>query len=480
MKEKSIVKNSIYNIIYKVLNVLFPLISTVIISRTLSPSGVGKVSTAQNFVTYFTFLACLGLPNYGTREIAKNEENLSKTFCELFILNFISTMFCIACYYIMISSFPFFGSEKKLYIISGIAIILNIFNVDWFYQGKEEFKYIAIRSTIVKILMLLAVVFFIREKSDYMKYAFIYCLAIAGNYILNVINLNKYNIKLESKNLNLCRHLKPVFVLFASSIAVELYSLLDVTMLSVQCDENIVGYYSNSMKLVKVAISVITAIGGVLLPRLSCYLKNNEKNKLSSLVNSVFWIMLFFAVPSAIGMSVLADDIVFVLFGHEFMGAVMTVEILSALFLVVSFSNLFGIQILIAANEEKNVLICTILGALSNIILNIVLIPIWKQNGAAIASVISETIVTATMFICAKKYFDLKINKIYISAIGIGVIIMGALLFVVKSIIHNPFISLIMSVALGMIVYVGINYILKNPIFAMLKINMKKYNGGAL
>ena len=98
MEKKSLINNAIFNMIYKLLNVLFPLISSAYISRIILADGIGKVSYAQNIVSYFTMVAALGIPSYGIREIAKSRNNhneLNKTFTELFCINFISTFLCV-------------------------------------------------------------------------------------------------------------------------------------------------------------------------------------------------------------------------------------------------------------------------------------------------------------------------------------------------------------------------------------------------
>ena len=197
MKKSSFSSNAIYNVLYKLLNVLFPLVSIAIISRVLQPTGVGKVSSAQNIVTYFSFIAPLGLAFYGTREVAKhNGTKLNVLFSELILINGISTSICTIAYYVMIFTLPYFAGERILYSVTGLAIVLNYINVDWFYQGKEEYKYIALRSSIVKLVMLLCIIIFIHKGEDYIKYAFITCLATAGNYFFNIIQLKKYNIKI--------------------------------------------------------------------------------------------------------------------------------------------------------------------------------------------------------------------------------------------------------------------------------------------
>lgn len=194
-EKKSLVKNSIFNMIYKGFTALFPLITTSYISRVLLPAGVGRVGYANTIVAYFVLIASLGIPTYGVKAIAQSgetKEGRSRTFWELFFINLAATLMCIVAYYVFVDNFPHFADRKLLFQIMGLMLVLNIFNIDWFYQGMEEYSYIATRSIIVKILSFVAMLLFVKKAEDYVIYAFILCVATAGNNLLNAWNLRKY------------------------------------------------------------------------------------------------------------------------------------------------------------------------------------------------------------------------------------------------------------------------------------------------
>lgn len=470
MRGRSIIKNSIYNVIYKVINVFFSLAASIVIARILLPSGVGKISSAQNIVTYFTFAASLGLPNYGTREIAKqNKTSGNVLFTELFIMNSISTILCIFIYYTMIYNINFFSGEQRLHAVAGIAIVLNLFNVDWYYQGREEFKYIAIRNCIVKIIMFATIVICVRKSSDYLKYVLIYCMGIAGNNILNVAHLKKYGVRFSFQNINLAKHLQPILILFASNIAVELFSLLDTTMLTLMCSDEVVGYYSNAMKIMRVSVPLITAVGGVLLPRISYYLNLKKEKEASQLIYAVFKAIFFLAIPCMLGMYSVADLLVIALFGQAFSPAIVTVKILAVLLLVVTYSNSIGIQVLIAMGEERKVLLSTSLGAIANIILNSILIKLYAQNGAAIASVISETTVTLTMLFFERKFFIGKIKWRFWLSVAMASVSMLFMLHLVRYLQIGDFALLIISIFIAVVTYITVGFYAVKDIYNSLR-----------
>ncbi len=466
-KEKSIAKNVVFNIAYRIMNMIFPFITSIYISHILMAEGVGKVSTAQNIVQYFVLLAPLGLLNYGTREIAKikkSKKDTDKLFTELFTINFCSTLCCTLAYYIMIFNINSFQGEKALYIVAGLPIIFNFINIEWYYQGNEDYVYITVRSLIVKILSLIAIFIFVKDANDYVYYALIYSLGIAGNYIFNISSVAKRGIRLNFSNIEFYKHFKPIAILLCSTIAIELYTLLDTTMLGILCTDEIVGYYTNSIRLVKIVVSLIAAIGGVLLPRLTYYKENNMINECNQLISKITQIMIFFAIPCGLGISVLSEQIVLIMFGESFVPSILTVRIATGLIYVLAFSNLFGTQVLLTFGQEKKLLICTCTGAISNIIMNSILIPLFQHNGATIASVISETIVT-----CMTVYFALKYVKVSISfsflvktiVAGIG---MSLIIYKIGNYINNDLSCILVSIVVGVMTYILLGLILKNPL----------------
>ena len=350
MQKKSLVKNSIYNVVYRLLNMLFPLATSVYVSHILMASGIGKVSYAQNIVQYFVILAPLGITNYGTREIAKNRLNHELTnhiFSELFLINICSTAICSIIYYSAVTYMDMFADERLLFYVAGLPIIFNAINIEWYYYGNEEYGYIALRSFIVKLISLILLFVFVKTADDYIIYALIYTLGIAGNYIFNITNLHRKNVKIVFKNLSLSRHFKPTFIFLCTTISIELYTLLDTTMLGFLCTDEVVGYYTNSIKLVKILVALITSVGSVLLPRLSFYKNQGKLDECCNIVNKVVAVMLFLSIPCGIGTFILSDKLILVLFGNTFLPANTTVKIATGLIYVLGFSNLFGTQILL-------------------------------------------------------------------------------------------------------------------------------------
>lgn len=233
-------------------------------------------------------------------------------------------------------------------------------------------------------------------------------------------------------------------------------------MIGIFCDSSSVAYYTNSMKLVKILITVVTAIGGVLLPRLSLYYSKGDIEKCEQVVNKVFRIMLLLFVPCEIGLILTANIVMPFLFGESFLPAVLTLRISALLICTLGFSNLFGIQLLMTFGAERKLLICTVMGAVSNVIVNLILIPIFQQNGAAVASVISETIVTLMTVIYSGKYIKIRLSKHYIWTLFLSSTAMIIIVLYIMSMHMNNLLQLGCSILFGAVSYFGVNSIMKS------------------
>lgn len=474
---KSLAKNSIYNILYKCSNFIFPLIVSAYVSRILLAEGVGKVSSAQNIVTYFTILAALGLPTYGTKVIAscgKNMDKRNKAFSELFMVNAASTMICSIAYYLMVVQIPYFQHRQALSMVCGLAIIFNIINVDWFYQGCEEYGYIMVRNLLIKIISLVAIFVFVKTVDDYIKYAAILTLSKVANNIFNIIHMKEY-VRITFVNLNISQHIKPVFVFLAASIAIEIYTLADTTMLTFIHGDTIVGYYTTARKGIDVIRTMIIAVCAVFLPRLSYYYSNKEFSSFKNLIDKGLKILTYITIPAAVGVILTAKYFIPILFGEDFSNSIVTTQILSVSIITVAFSNFLGYQVLVTIGKEKEMLISTIIGAIVNIVLNFVLVVVFKHNGVAIASAVTELCVALYQIKAVNKVICIKIEKRFILSGLIGTIFLILSVIVCQKLFDRYIVCLLLSVVVGVLIYGIVTLGLKNEISIWILEKIKKF-----
>lgn len=437
IKEKSIAKNSIYYSIYNVLNVIFPFLTGMYVARILLPDAVGTVAYAQNIAQYFVILAFLGIPTYGEREIAKvryDNNERSKVYSELLVINFISTCIFSLIYLILIFTVSSFRSNLPLYLVTGGSIILNALNNEWLYDGLEEFKFISIRNIIFKAICFILLILLVREPNDYIRYAMITVFGTAGNYVLNVAYAPRF-VKFTTHNLNLKRHMKSILLLVVVNLAIELYSLVDVTMLGAMTSSKHVAYYSYASKINKIFIQVVNSFTVVIVPRLAYYYKEGNNVDFNRILSKTLETILIIAIPLIAGIQICATDAIRLLYSDAFLPSANVLRILSLVLIISPVGYLLGSRVLLVTDHEKTMVLCVGIGAIVNIIGNSLLIPRYVEYGAAIASVFSEIIVMAVYVHFGKKYFHISNEVKNIIKIIIATLLMTVYLLLIDKLI---------------------------------------------
>lgn len=466
-KSQSLKTNSLFYLIYNVLNVIFPFITGIYVARVLLPDGIGQVETARNLVSYFSILAFIGIPTYGLREIAKarNDQNkLNKLFSELFIINSISTTIFGALYLALIFAVPNYRENWPLYLITGITVFINFFNVSWLYEGLEEFKFISIRNIIFKILTFCLLIALVRKQDDYLMYAIIAVVGTTGNYILDLV-LSPRKVKFTTKGLNLRQHVKSLLYLATVNLAIELYMLVDVTMLGWMTDNETVAFYSYGIKIHRILLSIVNTFTIVLVPRISLYYKAGNIEDYNRLITKTLRIICLIAIPAIIGIWFVADILLVLIYGDAYIQSAYILKILSFNLLISPIGYLLGSRVMLVTGGEKLMIIPVTAGALVNIILNIILIHFYSHIGAAIASVVSEIVVLVVYLIISHKKFKLtntfkpSIIKTLISAAVMTGILVGTLFIPVST-----WIKTIIQIVLGILSYGLMLIILKEDI----------------
>lgn len=465
-ENKSITTNSIFYVIYNLLNVIFPLLTGIYVARILLPENIGQVEIARNYAQYFLILSFLGIPTYGIREVSKrrnNREELSKLYSELMVFNSISTLLCSIVFYFSVLVIPHYSEIKILCFIAGLSIILNLFNHEWLFSGLEEFKFISLRNIAFKVLCFIALVLFVRDTDDLIAYAFISIFGTAGNYLLNIIKARKI-VDFSFKNISLKEHLKPVFMLLAVNVAIEIYSLVDITMLGFLCDEQTVTFYSYGMRIFRIFLSIVNSFTMVLVPRLALYYKENKQEEFNSILSKTFRVILLISIPMVIGIFFVSTFVITFLYGDTYSLSASVLKILSMILVISPIGYLLGSRILLVTGNENKMIIPVACGAVTNVIINYLLIPIYGAIGAAIASVIGE-IVVMTVFILfgCSKYKLINIRRNLMKQF-VAIIFMSALLVGMSLLPISAALITILQIVLGVISYFGILLLLREDI----------------
>ncbi len=436
----SIKRNFAYNALLNVSRVIFPLITAPYISRVLEPDGIGLFNFANTYAGYFALFAVLGIPTYGIREVAKrhdDKEGLSKLVSELISISFIATFIVTLIYVASIFLVGQLDENRVLFLVAGFVLYFAPFRIDWFYSGLEQFKYITLRTVVIRTVSIICMFVFVRTKSDLLVYMILnVCGTICGD-VWNYVKLLRSGIRPRLIFVGLKKHLSPLFILFASTIAISIYTVLDTLMLGFMTDYQQVGYYNNAMHLSKAVLTIVTSLSAVAIPQMSQYYKAKEFDKINDLANKSFLIISFIAFPAAVGIACLAPTFVPLFFGAEFSGSVVPLMILSLLIVAIGLNNLSGVQILIGIGYDKLFLYSVLCGTVSNFLLNLFLIPVWGANGASIASVFAESLILGVTigFVYRKTSVRITQYKEIFKSLG------GSILFIPAIIILNQYLN---------------------------------------
>lgn len=404
--------NYLFNLLLTLVSLIFPILSFPYAAKILGPIGIGKIQFIISFAQYFALFAALGIPIYGIREIAKihhDKEMLNKTFSELFVIYFLTSIFIGFLYFILIITVPKFCLDFRFYLYALSIILLGFSSFDWFYSGLEEFKIIALRSVVIKLLSLFFLFFFVKSPNDLFAYFLVSIFSIIGNNLISGLLIwNK--VELSFSNLNFRRHINPLFYIFGATLASSIYTLLDVILLGFLADEKAVGYYTAGIKLSKFSIPFVTSLGTILIPQISQSLKIKDLERFYSLLDRSFNFIVLLGVPISFGLFLLSKESLQIFSGEKFLPGVMVMQILSFLPFVIGLGYFFGVQILIPAGLEKELLISVSIGMVLSVCLNFLLIPFLREKGAAWANLISEIAVTTSYIFFVKKSFIFNIK----------------------------------------------------------------------
>lgn len=445
MRKIKTAKNYAYQLLFQIVGMVLPFVTVPYTTKILGASNLGVYSYTAAIINYFCMAADLGVNLYGIRTIAysrDNKEKLSKVFMEIFLIRVILNMVgaIIAGGYVFIWG----GEYKIVFLIQMIAFLAQMFDLAWFYQGIEEFKNIAIRNIVLKIIYVVCIFMFIKGDKYVAKYTFIITFLMFVSSIVYWIGIKKYiKINFNIRKLQIINHVKHSIYLFIPQIAIILYTSLDKVMLGSMLDKKYVSFYEMSLKFTMIGMIFITTFGTVMMPKISNMAANNNEDAIKEKTKESLEMLTGIAIPMIFGLIAVSNGIVKLMLTEEFNPVGTLIKILSITIIFWTWNNVTGSQLLIPMKKERMITVSVIIGAVINIILNFMLIPKIQAAGCVIATLITEFIVTGIQIYFCRKYFKIGIDSIWKTTVASIVMFLGIIY------INNIFIQLIG----GMVIY---------------------------
>lgn len=464
-----LVKNYIYNVLYQIFLIVVPLITAPYLTRTLSSSALGVYDYINSVISIITTFGLIGLQSYGYRQIAYFRDNkvaVDKEFSSIYFLRIIIFVI-ISCIYLPLSSR---SPYSRFYFIQYALIAAQFLDISWVFIGFEDLKIVSLRNFWAKCLTVVRIFLFVKSDDELWVYfalfAFITLITALSVYPVMAKYVSFSKVKIEE----IVSHIGGSIKLFIPQVATILYMQFDKIMLKgITGSTEQVAYYSYAEKIINIPLAVITALGTVMMPRLANLYSNNEKKAIENYLIKTIQFALFLAIPMMLGLSAIADGFIPWYLGTEYSISAKIIIVLSPICIFNALSNILGAQYLTAVNKTKELTIAYYCAALTNIIINAILIPKLKCTGAALATVFCSFISVIVQMYFVRKEISFKgiaknIIKILVSSICMTIIIV-----LIKTLLKVSVLATFLEILIGCLCYGGMVILLKeeNVIFIM-------------
>lgn len=452
----SLKKNLAYNVAYQILVIILPLITAPYVSRVLGADGLGTYSYIFSIVTYFGLFGMLGIANHGNRSVAlvrDNRQKVSEAFSNTYIIQLCTTVITLLLYFLFI--YCWFSGDKTIAYIESIIVLSYVLDITWFFFGLEQFAVTVTRNAIIKIATVVAIFIFVRSREDLWIYALIMSCGMLFSQIYLWLRIRKYADFCKPSWSQVKSNIKPVLMLFIPAIAYSIYKLLDKVMLGAMSSMSQVGLFDNAEKIINIPSSLITAFGTVMMPRITVLLGTGDEHRISYLNKISVRYFTLLVVGAAFGLAGICNVLAPVYFGSEFVGSAPIIAGLGFSLIFVTWANVIRTQYLIPNKLDKPYVISSVIGALANLAVNIILIPKFAGIGAMIGTIIAEFTVFFVQLILVRRSFPMSQYLqpvLFLFPIGM---IMFAVVYWIGAYMGNTIITLIIQILVGGFLYLS-------------------------
>lgn len=440
--------------------IVVPLITSPYLTRVLGAENLGIYSYTQAYAHYFVLFIMLGLNNYGNREIAKTRDNksdVSRTFWEIYSFQ-VAMLVLVSIVYAL--SIVFFVRENQIiYWLQFIYVISAGLDVNWCCFGLEKFKLTVTRNCIIKISSAALIFILVKSTED----LWIYTLLITGSTLLCQIIVWPFIIKEVPFTLptlkGIAARIKPNIVLFLPVVAVSLYTIMDKLMLGAMDTKIEVGYYSYAERIIQIPMSFITALGTVMLPRITNMLSNGKEKLSDTLLGKSMQFAMFLSIGSAFGIAAIAKELIPWYYGTDFIRCSIFTVWLAPVIVFTSWNTIIRTQYVIPKGFDKIYLITVSSGAIVNLILNYFLIEAYRGTGAVIATVIAQFVVCLSQYLLLRKEINYRVfikDTVVFLIIGS---VMGICVATIPGFLSKTVFNILLKIVFGIIIYVGLSWV---------------------
>ena len=462
------INNYILVSINTITNLILPIITFPYISRIIGPEYLGIINFATSYGYYFMHIANFGIASYAIREVSKVRDDINavnKISNEIYNINVLFSILSGICYLIGVFCVSKLRVNAFVFFLYSFTIFTNFLSLEWLLQAYDDYKFTTIRSISVRIISIIAVFVFVKKQSDYTIYMLIITISEMGARFSNLFYAKKQYVKLmiRKKFLNFEMHFKSLFTLFVFRMVNGISSNLDKLMIGFLLIYSDVGIYSAGVKFVLLIIPLIENVGIVLFPKINISSSNFEEYRKNLLFN--YNVILMIAIPMAVGMFLVSPMVISLFAGKEYLGAISVSRIMSFVIVLCPIGDLLGSKTLLVFNKEKWLLICSSIVAVSNIVFNAILIPLWGINGATIASLVSYVVAITCRYIFTRKLVKFNLFTFNLFKYTLFTVPFIIIYYIYYHYINTKFLCTILFIFVSIIIYMLELYLFKDKDF---------------
>lgn len=397
-------KNTLYNMVYRLFSMLLPLVTAPYLSRVVGTEGVGLYGYAWAISYTFGLIGLLGLENYGPRAIAQAKDDraaLNRTFSGVWQMQLLvaGLTLLVWCGYAAFVA----DAEKQLALAFTLSSISCLVNVDWCLMGLDQFKPIALRNTAAKLLAAAAVFIFVKGPEDLWIYAFAWSLSTLLGCVSCFLSLRGQVTFTPVPWKEALRHLKPCAILSISVIAVSVYRQMDKVMIGALADMHHAGLYENAEKIILCLAGFISAIGTVMLPKISHMTARGLMDEVKKHIDASMELVMCMVCALAFGLAAVSMEFAQLFYGPDFAGSGVLMCMLALTLPAIGFANVIRTQWVLPQKRDHIFIKSVLAGAAINVLLNALLIPDYGSVGAVVATVAAEFTVPVTQFVFLRR-----------------------------------------------------------------------------
>jgi O-antigen/teichoic acid export membrane protein len=392
---KKYLTNTSWLFLERIVRIVISFVVSIYVVRYLGPKDFGLYSYVLSFFWLFGSLSTVGLEAISTREIVKQPERVDEINGTVFILRLVGSLAAI----ILIGITLLITGEETftaiLILITSASFLFQSFSViEYYFRGIVKAKYnaYALSASVILASLFKIILILIKAPLLYFVFAIVFeYLALAVGLVL-VYHLNKLSLfKWKFSRELSVKLLKDSWPLMLSGLVVMVYMRIDQILIKHMIDEVAVGYYAAAVRICEAWYFIPVTLCNSIFPAIVNAKNVSEEfynNRMQKLYDLLAWLAIGIAVP----VTIFSDQIISILFGSTFAPAspVLIIYIWAG---VAVFLGVASSQYLINENLTKVSFSRTSIGMIINVILNLVLIPVYGIIGSAVATLVSYTCV---------------------------------------------------------------------------------------